>query len=148
MQTIQVSDFTQKNILKILLNLLHDLRVLLKFDAIDNGFLHYYIVAITAVMQICKSALSIFTNHISLVLFFKFLIKNVVLVPDLNMFLFCQLAKIYLIFFFFHFLKIPGFISAIYGKKSKWKLSVNFLLTSRLDNSISAEMLTEKKIKI
>ena len=34
------------------------------------------------------------------------------------------------------------------GKKSKWKLSVNFLLTSRLDNSISAEMLTEKKIKI
>lgn len=100
MQTIQVSDFTQKNILKILLNLLHDLRVLLKFDAIDNGFLHYYIVAITAVMQICKSALSIFTNHICLVLFFKFLIKNVVLVPDLNMFLFCQLAKIYLIFFF------------------------------------------------
>lgn len=147
MQTIQVSDFTQKNILKILLNLLHDLRVLLKFDAIDNGFLHYYIVAITAVMQICKSALSIFTNHISLVLFFKFLIKNVVLVPDLNMFLFCQLAKIYLIFFF-HFLKSPGFIPAIYGKKSKWKLSVNFLLTSRLDNSISAEMLTEKKIKI
>lgn len=147
MQTIQVSDFTQKNILKILLNLLHDLRVLLKFDAIDNGFLYYYIVAITAVMQICKSTLSIFTNHISLVLFFKFLIKNVVVVPDLNMFLFCQLAKIY-IYIFFHFLKIPGFIPAIYSKKSKWKLSVNFLLTSRLDNSISAEMLTEKKMKI
>lgn len=109
MQTIQVSDFTPKNILKILLNLLHDLRVLLKFDAIDNGFLHYYIVAITAVMQICKSALSIFTNHISLVLFFKFLIKNVVLVPDLNMFLFCQLAKIYLIFF--SFLKNSWFYS-------------------------------------
>lgn len=147
MQTIQVSDFTPKNILKILLNLLHDLRVLLKFDAIDNGFLYYYIVAITAVMQICKSTLSIFTNHISLVLFFKFLIKNVVVVPDLNMFLFCQLAKIY-IYIFFHFLKIPGFIPAIYSKKSKWKLSVNFLLTSRLDNSISAEMLTEKKMKI
>lgn len=146
MQTIQVSDFTQKNILKILLNLLHDLRVLLKFDAIDNGFLHYYIVAITAVMQICKSALSIFTNHISLVLFFKFLIKNVVLVPDLNMFLFCQLAKIYLIFF--SFLKNSWFYSRHLWKKSKWKLSVNFLLTSRLDNSISAEMLTEKKIKI
>ena len=118
MQTIQVSDFTPKNILKILLNLLHDLRVLLKFDAIDNGFLYYYIVAITAVMQICKSTLSIFTNHISLVLFFKFLIKNVVVVPDLNMFLFCQLAKIY-IYIFFHFLKIPGFIPAIYSKKSK-----------------------------
>lgn len=116
MQTIQVSDFTQKNILKILLNLLHDLRVLLKFDAIDNGFLHYYIVAITAIMQICKNTLSIFTNHISLVLFFKFLIKNVVVVPDLNMFLFLPVGKD-IFNFFFHFLKIPGFISAIYSKK-------------------------------
>ena len=125
MQTIQVSDFTQKNILKILLNLLHDLRVLLKFDAIDNGFLHHYIVAITAVMQICKSALSIFTNHISLVLFFKFLIKNVVLVPDLNMFLFCQLAKIYLIFF--SFLKNSWFYSRHLWEK---KVNENCLLIS------------------